>query len=47
MLARGVGGVTCLGAVFFERGVVPAGGEVAEGVTSKHPDLWAGEMPGG
>jgi hypothetical protein len=39
--------VTGRGAVFFERGVVPEGGEVAVGVTSKLQNLWAVEMSGG
>jgi hypothetical protein len=39
--------VTYRGAVFFERGVVPAGGEMAVGVTGKLLDLWAVEMPEG
>jgi hypothetical protein len=45
--ARGVGSAIARGAVFFERGVVPAGREVAVGVTSKRSDLWAVEMSGG
>jgi hypothetical protein len=39
--------VTCRGAVFFERGIVPAGGEVPVGITGKLPYLWAVEMWGG
>jgi hypothetical protein len=39
--------VTYRGAVFFERGFVPAGGEVAVDVTGKLLDLWAVEMSGG
>jgi hypothetical protein len=39
--------VTCRGAVFFERGLVPTGGEVAVDVARKLMDLWAVEMSGG
>jgi hypothetical protein len=38
--------VTTRGTVFFERVVVPAGGELVVGVACKLPYLWAVEMSG-